>query len=492
MKILKKLFYFLAGMLIVFCALIIACAFRPEMAENIAAFLYAGRNQPAVENAQGDSEAEMTANLPIGSGENQNTADVRKNEKMEADGVLDIPITRQNSASVPETVSGRNGYQEIQDDEEQIDEETARQLQNRLGAGNTGDGLKFDAAYYPYYAMLNDKEQHLYRQIYANAGEGHAAFAPVESVSPEQLKNVFSAVYNDHPELFWMDTAYACKYTERGSCVEIDLQFNRTMQNLDSAKAAFDKNAGYILEEAGKLPNDYEKEKYVHDALIDKIFYNVSAEMNQSAYSAMVNGETVCAGYARAFQYLLQQLGIPCYYCTGYAEERHAWNIVALDDGYYHVDVTWDDEANGSYDYFNKTDADYADSHLRQDMSVNLPACNGQAYRNLEPDSWESSLRNLADTGIGEDQVLNNMQAYYDNCYSQIVQKGMGNYTFYNVLNGEQLLDKWYQNYQMENYKQGYLEAAMTALNATSCSMSLQVEQLQGDKYLVGHEISMW
>ena len=34
--------------------------------------------------------------------------------------------------------------------------------------------------------------------------------------------------------------------------------------------------------------------------LIDKISYNLGAEMNQSAYSALVNGQTVCAGYARA------------------------------------------------------------------------------------------------------------------------------------------------------------------------------------------------
>ncbi len=492
MKIIKKIFYFLAGMLIVFCALIIVCAFRPEVAGNIASFLYTGRNKPAMEEVQGSLETEIVARLPGDSGKKQNTTDMVETEDASEDRITDMPMPGQDSASVPETVSGRNGYQEIQDEEEQIDEETARQLQNRLGTGNTGDGLEFDAVYYPYYAMLNEKEQHLYRQIYANAGAGYDAFAPVESVSPEQLKNIFSAVYNDHPELFWMDTAYACKYTGTGTCVEIDLQFNRTMNNLDSAKAAFDENAGYILEEAGKLPNDYEKEKYVHDALIEKIVYNASAEMNQSAYSAMVNGETVCAGYARAFQYLLQQLGIPCYYCTGYAEERHAWNIVALDDGYYHVDVTWDDEANGSYDFFNKTDADYADSHFRQDMSVNLPVCNGQTYRNLEPDSRESGLRNLADTGIEENQVISGLQAYYDDCYSQIVQKGMGNYTFYNVLEGEQLLDEWYGNYQAENYKQGYLEAAMTALNATSCSMSLQVEQLQGGKYLVGHEISIW
>ena len=71
---------------------------------------------------------------------------------------------------------------------------------------------------------------------------------------------------------------------------------------------------------------------YVHDRLISRISYSKAATMNQSAYSALVGGKTVCAGYARAFQYLMQKLGIPCYYCTGFAGENHAWNIIKLSD----------------------------------------------------------------------------------------------------------------------------------------------------------------
>lgn len=257
----------------------------------------------------------------------------------------------QSAIIIPENVSGRNGYQQIQDVQEQIDRDTAERLQRQLDTGYTGDGLEFDALYYPYYAMLNDKGQHLYRQIYANGNERCQSFAPVEPVTAGELKNIFSAVYNDHPELFWMDTAYAGKYVRNGQCVEIDLQFNRTAQNLDSAKSLFDQNAEQILSEAQSLSGNYEKEKFVHDALIDRITYRMGAEMNQSAYNALVNGQTVCAGYARAFQYLMQQMEIPCYYCTGFAGESHAWNIIMLDDDFYNVDTTWDDTDGGTYDY---------------------------------------------------------------------------------------------------------------------------------------------
>ena len=55
----------------------------------------------------------------------------------------------------------------------------------------------------------------------------------------------------------------------------------------------------------------------------------------------------------------MQNLGIPCYYCRGVAGEPHAWNIIKLYDGYYNVDVTWDDSESGErYAYFNLSDAE--------------------------------------------------------------------------------------------------------------------------------------
>ena len=50
-----------------------------------------------------------------------------------------------------------------------------------------------------------------------------AGFAPIENVPASALRDVFAAVYNDHPELFFMETAYASRYKSNGECVEIDL-----------------------------------------------------------------------------------------------------------------------------------------------------------------------------------------------------------------------------------------------------------------------------
>ena len=119
--------------------------------------------------------------------------------------------------------------------------------------------------------------------------------------------------------------------------------------------------ADAIVAGASGLTDDYAKELYIHNILADKLTYKHNP-LDQSAYSAIVGNETVCAGYAKAFQYLMQRLGVPTYLCAGYAGEMHAWDIIKLGDNYYNVDVTWDDPVitNGDerlmYTYFLKDD----------------------------------------------------------------------------------------------------------------------------------------
>lgn len=281
----------------------------------------------------------------------------------------------QSDIKIPTIVTGKNGYEPITEQSEAADGEYVG-----LTYGEPGDGLSFDPLLYPYYQMLDEKGQHIYRQIYANANAMTEAFIPIEEVTVPEIKNAMMAVYNDHPELFWLNTTFTCKYDNNKVCAELDLDYNMTKEELDKASPDFYRSANSILTELANL-SPYEKEVMLHNRLIQDIDYDQSADMNQSAYSALVGGKSVCAGYARAYQYLMQRMGIPCYYCTGYAGQDHAWNIVALEDGYYNVDVTWDDTPGGEYDYFNKTDEDYANTHIRQDMSINLPQCQGQQYR---------------------------------------------------------------------------------------------------------------
>lgn len=116
--------------------------------------------------------------------------------------------------------------------------------------------------------------------------------------------------------------------------------------------------------------NDFEKVKAAHDYIVKNCTYNKVAIENDTltdddftVYGTLVKGIAVCEGYARSFQMLMDIAGIDCIMVTGTVGEEqiaHAWNMVKLDNDWYHVDVTFDDpypETNEIvYLYFNVTD----------------------------------------------------------------------------------------------------------------------------------------
>ncbi len=98
------------------------------------------------------------------------------------------------------------------------------------------------------------------------------------------------------------------------------------------------------IEGNSSLSDEY-KALLLHDRLCvhtEYPFYTDIFEVEHTAYGALVNRASVCQGYAMAYMYLLNRVGIRNYYCSS-EKLYHAWNIVYIDDKPYHVDVTFDD-----------------------------------------------------------------------------------------------------------------------------------------------------
>lgn len=548
-KLLKGIIGLIAGLILLLFLLVALCAAFPDLSDGIANLLYSPSSliQRLIPDKTDDAEAEGS---PIESATTSANSIAQTQhaspEELLEDGISKVPEElyvppEKNELSIPEEVADKTGYEPIRQEKQEVDDTKGEELASTLGYGETGEGLEFDARFYPYYDMLDDDLKGLYRQIYANMKALNGSFTPIVQVQENRLKNAFTAVFCDHPELFWVDTAYSCKFRSDGTCVEIDLQFNSTSDNLDANKSMFETRANEIANAASGAGTDYEKEVAVHDALISQINYNLSAPLNQSAYSALVNGQTVCAGYARAFQYVMQQLQVPCYYCMGYAGESHAWNIIELDGEYYNVDSTWDDTEPNTYDYFNKSDADFNGNHMRQDLSVYLPPCNGQKYCNLEASPTQGTseipvpqqdngaasmlmtdenpenggengsfdnnrsngnsnnvnadmgqnLRSLSDIGMTADNVLNTKEGYYADCYNQIVKTGAGSYQFQNVISGQDLYSQIFNDYSNGNYKTAFVNDALSQLGARQFHVNIKIEELAEGYYLMIHNVTL-
>ena len=121
--------------------------------------------------------------------------------------------------------------------------------------------------------------------------------------------------------------------------------------------------------------SDFDKSRILYERVVNENRYDFG-EYHQTAYGALIEDKSVCAGYGRAYQALLQAVGIPCLYVTGLANNGyeiggHAWNIVKLDGKWYYSDPTWDDHDDlyfgMDYRYFNITYTEISTDHFLDD-----------------------------------------------------------------------------------------------------------------------------
>lgn len=115
----------------------------------------------------------------------------------------------------------------------------------------------------------------------------------------------------------------------------------------------------------------YDQVKYVNDYIVQNTQYGEFSNASpHSAYAVAMEGVGVCQGYALLASKLFNELGIPTKYVVGEVESGpHAWNLVQIDNEWYHVDVTWNDPLpdRGNkvrYDYFLKTDQEMKLDHV--------------------------------------------------------------------------------------------------------------------------------
>ena len=260
----------------------------------------------------------------------------------------------------------------------------------------------FDAGIYPYFATLTEKEKDIYSLLFAELYKGSQKFECTVEATADDLSKSIDAVLNDHPELFWLDNKYSYTYDpDDGSIKEITFDFYDfadTPEKLRKAKIDMEEKADSVISEARHKGSMVERELFIHDYICQNTTYDEAAPYNQSAYSCLILNKSVCAGYARAFQYLMSRAGFVCYYVAGKTEGvsgqviggsedggSHSWNMVLIEGSYYNVDCLWDDTASDTYGsaiypFFNLTDEAFV-YHARIGMSMGLPKCYDTKYK---------------------------------------------------------------------------------------------------------------
>jgi hypothetical protein len=241
----------------------------------------------------------------------------------------------------------------------------------------------------PYYGngkILPSPYQQIYEQIYSGYAAHKTSITIPGKYNSYDLFKIAEFVMEDHPRLFYIGNEKNFTQSENSNTLKATYLYNPS--EADKIQTQIDRKVSALLHTAFHTNADaLDKITSVYTFLVQKVKYCDKANANQhdhtnhSMVGPLLNGKSVCEGYARAFKFLCDAISIPCVVVRGPAispfggEELHAWNIVKLKGGFYHVDATWDSCQGDieNFDYFCISDED-ASKDRSWDRSI-MPVC---------------------------------------------------------------------------------------------------------------------
>ena len=173
--------------------------------------------------------------------------------------------------------------------------------------------------------------------------------------------------------------------------------------------------------------DDHEKVKAIHDYIVKHVSYDTSYKA-YTAYEALVNRSAVCQGYALLTYQLLKEAGIENHFVTGTGDgQPHAWNLVKIENKWYHLDTTFDDpvpdeQGRVTYSYFNLSDEQIARNH--EWNRSDYPQATTNYYDTLTSKIAGGNAKTAAYQQILKDTKLNYLgNEYIANNYNEFKNK---------------------------------------------------------------------
>lgn len=254
-----------------------------------------------------------------------------------------------------------------------------------------------------------------------NSAEGYKVDCPSD-VDMKDMIIGYCAVYEDHPELYWLKSAYSTY--GNALIIPVDALYD-TKTERDTIKTAMEASSGerekyFKAYDSGT--DAYGKMIGLHNKMMEDITYayksgtqpetaawahNIVGALTEEHKDAAGNHKVVCEGYAKTFQYIMNMKGVDNIYIVGQAGGGgHAWNMVNIDSVWYNMDLTWDDNEDGyGYMYTGMPASYFLKSH-----TPNKSTSSFWLYELPEADD----TKDLSNTYFGRYHAIANEKTYTD------------------------------------------------------------------------------
>ncbi len=226
------------------------------------------------------------------------------------------------------------------------------------------------AVYQFYRNLLSIDEQRKYDELLSllSTDEEKIRF-PISSF--ESGQRVVDAVKNDHPEIFYLSGRYL--FSQVGFQKVLILE--REIPAEESKRMLFQMQSRIrqAFIPIRNLPSAYKKILYVHDWFLKNITYDVTSPRMHSIVGPLMENRGCCQGISLAAKMIFDYLNIPSLVLFGKGMrvptimESHAWNVVKIDQEYYHLDITFD-LSGKIHAYLNVTDKEVKMTHQYKEL----------------------------------------------------------------------------------------------------------------------------
>ncbi|MCR5274521.1 MAG: metallophosphoesterase [Clostridiales bacterium] len=187
-----------------------------------------------------------------------------------------------------------------------------------------------------------------------------------------EFRNYFDLkeVSDDEGVLSGIQIEYWCKWEAEDPSYDIN--------DVKAGQEAFNKRVDEILSGLTDDMTAYEKYLYLAEqiSMNEDYDYEGVASVQAAPWAGVMGGYSICAGYSAAMEYLCKKADLYCITISGLIDNvGHAWNLIKLPEGTYHVDVTWADGTGevgtaGWYRYFALTQEQIQVDHIINDDTM--------------------------------------------------------------------------------------------------------------------------